>query len=179
MTVHSPKTEHHPGGELRIVPIFPELRPYLEECFDLAEPGTEYVITRYRNVNANLRRQLLRIIKRAGLKPWPKLFQNLRRTRQTELEESFPSHVVCNRIGNSEAVAKKHYLQVTDEHFKKRAVSGAANSRNGSQVAWTAHEKTPVLQGFAANCDSLHINQVERRGLEPPTSALRTPRSPN
>ena len=26
-TVHSPKTEHHVGGESRIVPIFPELLP--------------------------------------------------------------------------------------------------------------------------------------------------------
>jgi integrase len=119
MLVTSPKTEHHPGGESRLVPLFPELRPYLDEFFEQAEPGTEFVITRYRNLNANLRTQLLKIIKRAGLKQWLKLFQNLRSTRQTELEESFPSHVVCAWIGNSEAVAKKHYLQVTDEHFSK------------------------------------------------------------
>ena len=30
MTVRSPKTEHHDGKESRTVPIFPELRPYLE-----------------------------------------------------------------------------------------------------------------------------------------------------
>ena len=29
-TVHSPKTEHHQGGGIRVVPIFPELRPYLK-----------------------------------------------------------------------------------------------------------------------------------------------------
>jgi len=50
-----------------VIPLFPELRPYLEEFFDLAAPGTEYVITRYRDTNANLRTQLLRIIQRAGL----------------------------------------------------------------------------------------------------------------
>jgi integrase len=32
--VHSPKTEHHEGGAERWVPIFPELRPYLEEAFE-------------------------------------------------------------------------------------------------------------------------------------------------
>ena len=62
---------------------------------------TEFVITRYRDSNANLRTQLQRIIKRAGLKPWPKLFHNLRATRQTELSEEFPAHVVCSWLGNT------------------------------------------------------------------------------
>ena len=75
--------------------MFPELRTYLEECFDLAEPGSEFVVTRCRNTNANLRTQLLRIIRRAGVQPWPKLFQNLRGTRETELADDFPIHVVC------------------------------------------------------------------------------------
>ena len=57
----------------------------------------------------------------------PKLFQNLRSTRQTELEETFPSHVVCSWTGNSEKIAKAHYLQVTDEHFE-RAVQPKAES---------------------------------------------------
>jgi len=38
MVVFSPKTEHHEGRESRIVPIFPELRPYLEEAWDNAPP---------------------------------------------------------------------------------------------------------------------------------------------
>lgn len=95
MLVTSPKTEHHEGKESRLVPLFPELRPFLDEAWDLAEPGTEFVVTRYRDTEVNLRTQLHRIIKRAGLKPWPKAFQNLRSSRQTELEEVFPSHVVC------------------------------------------------------------------------------------
>ena len=121
MLVHSPKTEHHIGGESRWVPIFPELLPYLREVFELATEGTEYVITRYRRTNMNLRTQLLRIIRRAGVKPWPKLFQNLRSTRETELAESWPLHVACAWIGNSQIVAARHYLQVTDEHFLKAA----------------------------------------------------------
>jgi hypothetical protein len=35
------------------------------------------------------------------------------------LAETFPIHVVCQWIGNSQAVAKKHYLQTTDEHYLK------------------------------------------------------------
>lgn len=119
LTVHSPKTEHHPEGAIRVIPIFPELRPYLEDCQALAPDGAVHVITRYRDANANLRTQLLRIIKRAGLAPWPKLFQNLRATRETELAAAFPMHVVCKWMGNSPKVAAKHYLQVTDDDYAR------------------------------------------------------------
>jgi len=139
--VPSPKTEHHSGGGSRIIPLFPDLRPYLEEAWDEAEPGTEYVITRYRgDSRLNLRSRLLDIIRLAGLKEWPKLFQNLRSTRETELAERFPMHVVCAWIGNSEPVAAKHYLQLTDEHFE-RAVSGESA---GDEVAQNAAQYTQV-----------------------------------
>jgi integrase len=123
ITIHSPKTEHHEGGESRQIPLFPELRPYLEHLFfEEAKPGTEYVITRYRNDNANLRTQLNRIIAKAGLKPWPKLFQNLRSTRATELVgEGWPEYKVCKWLGHSKLVAEKHYWQVTDADFEKAA----------------------------------------------------------
>ncbi len=115
MTVQSPKTAHQ-GKASRVVPIFPELRPFLQEAWEAAPEGAEYVIRRHRGQNANLRTQLQRIMGRAGVKPWPKLFQNLRSSRQTELAERYPIQVVCEWIGNSEAVAAKHYLQVTEDH---------------------------------------------------------------
>jgi len=67
----------------------------------------------------NLRTRFEKIIRRAGLTTWPRLWHNLRASRQTELEEHFPSHVVCAWLGNSETVARKHYLQVLDSHFQK------------------------------------------------------------
>jgi hypothetical protein len=42
MLVRSPKTEHHVSGESRLVPLFPELRPFLNESFLQAESGTEF-----------------------------------------------------------------------------------------------------------------------------------------
>ena len=51
MLVRSPKTAHHVGHDSRFVPLFPELLPYLREVFEEAKPGTEYVITRYRQAN--------------------------------------------------------------------------------------------------------------------------------
>jgi len=135
VTVRSPKTEHHEGGESRVMPLFPELRPYLEAVFDEAEPGTKYVITRYRQANANLRTQLLRIIGYAGLNPWTKLFQNMRASRETELTERFPIHVVCAWLGNSTTVATKHYLQVTDDHFKRAAECAAESAAESAAQA--------------------------------------------
>ncbi|MCL2329780.1 MAG: site-specific integrase [Phycisphaerae bacterium] len=134
MTVRSPKTEHYVGKASRLVPIFPELRPHLLAAFELAVPGAEYVITRCRDGSVNLRTQLERIIQQAGLKPWPKLFHNLRATRETELAESFPLHVVCAWIGNSQAIAAKHYLQVTDEHFD-RAINEGMIGRAGKTAS--------------------------------------------
>jgi integrase len=69
--VRSSKTAHHEGKEGRWVPLFPELRPYLQEAWDLAAEGTVHVITRYRDACANLRTQFTRIIRKAGLTPWP------------------------------------------------------------------------------------------------------------
>ena len=143
MVVHSSKTEHHDGQATRVVPIFPELRRYLLDGFELAEPGAEYVITRYRENTVNLRTQLHRIIKRAGLKPWPKAWQNLRSTCETELAERFPMHVVCEWIGNSQPVAAEHYLQVHDEHYRQAtAGEGAVRQavRNRAQSARTPEQ---------------------------------------
>lgn len=119
MRVPCVKTAGHPGHAEREVPLFPELRPYLEAVRKQAAEDSPYVITRYRQANTNLRSQLLRIIDRAGLQPWPRLFHNLRASRQTELAENFPLHVVCAWIGNSEKIAMGHYLTVTDDHYQK------------------------------------------------------------
>ncbi|APZ93040.1 tyrosine-type recombinase/integrase [Fuerstiella marisgermanici] len=51
--VTSPKTEHHEGGASREIPLFLELRPYLEDCFELADDGAEFVITDYRKMDSS------------------------------------------------------------------------------------------------------------------------------
>ena len=176
-TVHSPKTEHHPGGESRQVPLFPELLPHLREVFELAEPGAKYVITRYRRSNQNLSTQLRRIIKRASLTPWPKLYQNLRASRETELAGQFPLHVVCAWIGNSQAVAAKHYLQVTEDHFRsalQNALQQAPTlNRNESQAEGQAAPEPAISQPIrdsSTDCDKSEKHLVGATGLEPVTS---------
>ncbi len=180
--VHSPKTEHHAGGHCRQIPLFPELLPYLRDAFEQAEPGTEHVIVRYRDTNQNLRTQLTKIIKRAGLKPWPKLFQNLRSTRETELAERWPVHVVCARLGNSQAVAARHYLQVTDEHFQRAAgvvqnavQHPAERSRTALNPVSTSTANgcgSETLQDNATPCTCMESRRMGPAGLEPATSGL-------
>ena len=159
--IHSPKTKRHTGKATRTVPIFPELRPLLEEAFASAEEGAEFVITRYRSQEANLRTQLMRIIKKAGLEPWPAVFHNLRRTRQTELQELFPAHVVCEWMGDSQLVAKDHSLQVTEDHFAqaaRKALQQALRSapeivRTSPQPDETSRRNLMVIQEVATPCE--------------------------
>ncbi len=117
--VPSPKTEHIEGMASRVIPMFPELRKALMEAFEQAPEGAVFAVNHYRDKTMNLRTQFQRILKRAGLEPWPKLFHNLRSTRQTELAKAYPIHIVCKWIGNTEKVAKDHYLQITDADFAK------------------------------------------------------------
>jgi integrase len=145
LTVRSPKTEGMEGREFRHVPLFPELKLHLLEQFERAAPGAEFVVTRARSSSTNLRTGLLRIIARAGVSPWPRLFHNLRASRQTELVESFPLHVVCAWLGNTPAIAQGHYLQVHDAHFEKAAGEGSA----GVAPAKATQKATPHAAEWA------------------------------
>jgi integrase len=179
MRVRSSKQEHEEDGGERWVPLFPELRPYLEEAFEQAPEGTVYVITRYRDTSANLRTGLNRIIRRAGLTPWQRPWHNLRATRQTELSAEFPLHVVCAWIGNKQAVAAEHYLQVTEADFEGAAKSGAvalqnpvqqaaAPSRTDSLETTQARVDCGLVRDVAICCKSLPDNEIPPRGGEPP-----------
>ena len=126
MTVRSPKTEHIEGHESRVVPLFSDLRTHLEAARDEAgeSPESPFVVTIYRglhNARANMRTPFVTILLRAGIVPWPKLFHNLRATRQTELCQQFPQHVVCAWLGNTHAVATEHYLRTTEADFARAA----------------------------------------------------------
>lgn len=156
ITIPSPKTEHHTGHASRVIPIFPELRPYLNAAWDLPGNNT-YPITFYRDPKQNLRTQFERIIQKAGLQPWPKLFQNLRSSRETELAERFPIQVVVSWMGNSEPVAKKHYLQVTEDHFTKALNEPCSALQKALQQApESAREASQAKPADLADCDTTH-----------------------
>ncbi len=185
MTVPSPKTEHQ-HKPYRIVPLFPELRPYLEAAFDEAPAKTMFVVRNYRNDTQNLRTQFFRILRRAKVPAWERLFHNLRASRQTELADQFPLHVVTDWIGNSPDIADRHYLKTTDEHFRK-AIAGipsfgptepvhyaqnttqqaAETGRNGSQTQNASSSEDEALLELACSCEHCTSVQIPPRGVEP------------
>ncbi len=156
-TVTSPKTARS-GKPKRSVPIFPELRPYFEAMRDAADDDSGYILQRRRSTN--LRSQLLRFIGRAGVKPWPRVFQNLRASRETELTNVFPLHVAAGWIGNSAAVAKEHYLSTTEDHFTQ-AVRPAPETdvRSGSQE--------PEVDEGGAECGAPVVQNAVQQAAAP------------
>lgn len=121
MRVNSPKTG------LRFVPMFPELRPHLDDAFDAAPSGDRRIIDCV-GENANLGPQMKRFVEKAGIVPWAKPMQNLRASRRTELEQQFPAHVIESWMGHSEKVSRKHYLQVTPEHWETATKTACPNN---------------------------------------------------
>lgn len=152
INVPSPKTAHH-GKESRIIPLFPELQIALEEAWELAPEGAIYVVDEhYRKSsnasngwrNCNLRTTFEKIVKRAGLVPWPKLFHALRSSRETELAQDFPIHVVTAWLGNTPTIAMRHYLLTTNADFE-RAAGGKTRMEKAVQI--------PVQQAQETGCN--------------------------
>ena len=127
IVVTSPKTEKQ-GKPFRVIPLFPLLRPYLEEAWEAAPEGAEWVFPeewRKRAMgpfgwkNCNLRTGLQKILRRAGVEPWPRLWHNLRASCETDLALDFPIATLTKWLGNTPAIALRHYVDVTDEAFER------------------------------------------------------------
>jgi len=73
-------------------------------------------------------------------------------------------------FGNSQRIAAKHYLQVTNDHFSKAVRNPvqqpAVLPRTGSQSDLALSTQAPVLQRDAANCQKVPKGQAPRVGLE-------------
>jgi hypothetical protein len=130
--------------------------------------------------SAALRKPIIAAIDAAGGRVWDKLFVALRASRDTELRELAPSHVVDDWIGHTEAVARKNYLQVTDAHFEQFTQDAkqnakqyvAASARTDLQTKQATPDERRELPLNAALCEAVPEHQVGVTGLEPVTSAM-------
>ena len=180
LTVHAPKTEHFEDGGLRFCPIFEELHPFLLELQDIARPGIDCpmsspVITRWRSSAQNVRTPFLKVLRRAGINAWPKLFHNMRATRQTELLAQFPAKDVCEWLGNSQAVAMKHYAMATDDSFQRAICCSNSCSISANQQpseATKPNEKPPENSVSEGSGELVIPSPVGPAGLEPATNEL-------
>ncbi|HEX5104213.1 MAG TPA: tyrosine-type recombinase/integrase [Pirellulaceae bacterium] len=172
IVVTSPKTEHHEGKGSRVIPLFPELLKPLREAYEAAEPGAEFVLPRQRAAslgsrgwrNCNLRTQFERLVKRAGLAPWPRLFHALRSSRETELAKEYPIHVVTSWLGNTPRIAMKHYLMTTDSDFERAAKSGAVSSRTEPHQQETPANPDDESSRFAGACGTMRDSAIPSCG---------------
>ncbi|WP_390623362.1 tyrosine-type recombinase/integrase [Blastopirellula sediminis] len=190
--IRSPKTARYGKAE-RFVPIFKELKPYLDEADAKAQGGEIYVVNVTRKKNtlnaAYLRKRMRIIIERAGVVPWPKLFQSMRSTRQTELEAQWPTHVVCGWMGNSPRIATRHYLKTTQSDYDTAAAGKAAEDAGeklmldlmrqiadmsgiSEQGSLGDMSETEIRQQLASICSDSPSIQVGQAGLEPATKGL-------
>ena len=99
----------------------------------------------------------MRIIKRAGHLPWPKLFHNLRASRESELMREFDLATVCKWIGNSPEVAARHYAVSCDlDGDFQRAAGKAREIRRVTEcnrVKWSASRKVTTQKPSETTVD--------------------------
>jgi len=193
LRVRSKKTEHHEGKGERLIPISPELHAVLLEAFENAPPRTPRVVNRYPEGTQNLGTHFARIIRHAGLVPWPKLFNAMRASRSIEIISEFPSAVCTAWMGHTKAIAENHYHMVRPEDFDRvtrnplplqsGAECGALVAQNAAQQQAATNcnkqptgaqiEKGPAFMPIPSEyCGSLQNESMGRGGLEPPTPAF-------
>ncbi|MCS6977612.1 MAG: hypothetical protein NZM31_11475, partial [Gemmatales bacterium] len=136
--------------------------------------------------NANFRTTFAKIILRAGLEPWPRLWYSLRASAESDLAQAFPLATVTKWLGNTPSVALKHYVDPTDEAFRRalewkpEAAAGAAGAQKATQQmqetgGFGRHVNLgnfpQVLEspGLAASDLTLPVDGMEARGFEPLT----------
>ena len=195
ITVPSPKTEHHAGQGSRLFPLLQSIRPYLEIVYTTSDRG-EYVFPpKIRDralsstswANCNLRTQLERIILRSGFKPWSRLWHSMRASCQTDLVQSHPIPVVCRWLGNSVAVAMRHYVDVSDSDFtkavavdpflgpvysaQKSALRATETLSNPLQAEPLKVDKGGKIPDISLACIPLHPSKVGGTRLEPDTKS--------
>jgi integrase len=153
ISVPSPKTEAI-GKTHRVIPLFPLLRPHLDAAFVQARERSTFIIPEeYRKraygpggwANANLRSTLEKVIRRAQVEPWPRLWHSLRASCESDLAQTFPLATVTKWLGNTPSVALRHYVDPTDFAFERAATwIPEAGSRNGKLVRQVSlHEVSP------------------------------------
>jgi len=160
LTIPIPKTQHLAGRSHRVIPLFPAIKPFLEAAWGAAPERAEYIPSdEYRRRaqcpagwrNANLRTTLAKIIRRAGLEPWPRLWHSMRASCETDLARQFPLAVAAKRLGNTQAVAMRHYVEVTGADFAR----ATASPDNGTATA--------IVEAAQKAAQQMHANAARSR----------------
>jgi integrase len=114
--IKSPKTEHLKSRGLRRVPIAIDLMPLLLDAIEHLPEGETHLLPTLCKRD-NLRTHGHRIIRRAGLVPWEKVFQNCRASCETDWADKHGIRKACQWIGNNPQTMMAHYAIMKDSDF--------------------------------------------------------------
>lgn len=115
-----------------------------------------------------------RILDRAGVTAWPRLFHNLRASCQTDWQARFPLADVCRWIGNSPDVAARHYLTARDENFaaatrsSEPATQARPSNPTGPNPTPRSGPENADLVAAGVPCNAVGEEKVGAGGFEPP-----------
>jgi hypothetical protein len=118
------------------------LCPILEEAFEIAADGAEYVVPDDHRESAfkqhgwasvHLQTQFSKINRRAGVKQSRKRIHDLRTSCKTSRLAVFPIHSVISWLGPSDGVAIKHSAHTLDGDFTRAETS--TSEPRGQSVA--------------------------------------------
>ena len=205
LSVPSPKTSHL-GKPHRVIPLFPLLRPYLEAAFEQAPEGNTYIFPEHWRQRAtrddgwggvNLRTTFAKIVRRASVEPWPRLWHSLRASCESDLAQSFPLATVTKWLGNTPSVALRHYVDPTEAAFEQAlewqppakggAKSGAPAAQKEAQRVTSASSGESQQLPQPATCqssphnpasprDDMSMHRRECMGIEPTDGFLQAAR---
>jgi integrase len=170
LTVRSRKTEGNPNHAVRIVPVCVELQPILTELYEAAGEGAVEMVPQARRAHVNIFQGFKKVIERAGMKPWPRLLQNLRASCATDWAGEHPIHESAKWLGHSPTVAAKHYLQSKDLHFKAVTGSGpwigSTPTESGAESGAVLAQKAAQIPAapFSAELKSTALSLKQQRG---------------
>lgn len=114
--ITDPKRKIH-GKGFRVSPLWANVEAELSRLYHESQEGDIYVFSGVMK-NANLRTQYLKILKRAGVAGYPKAFQNLRSTCETDYcRKGVKPNMYTQWLGHSKKVSDEHYIQYNQTDF--------------------------------------------------------------
>lgn len=123
----------------RTVPIRPKLYELLRHVFEAAEDGSFGPVGPAWAAN-NRQRDAVATVQRAGFPAYAKPFHTLRKNCESEWMDQYPVLTVCAWLGNSPAVAAKHYTRPSESSIA--SVIGVGKSLNSASTATNTPQTT-------------------------------------
>ncbi|MCH2131875.1 MAG: site-specific integrase [Pirellulaceae bacterium] len=118
------------------IPLFPDVRKVLEDLLEVTGGG-EYVLRALREKSGNWGTPPEKMMTRAGIKPWPALFNSLRSSASIDVEREYGSTAENEWIGHSEHVSLKHYRRTTETDY---AAAVASSPKMDTRMDTNLHE---------------------------------------